>query len=59
VLFKRKFDLHQMTFAIGESLAHLHLLWYAGRLRRELGADGVHRFVAVDPAAPPPPALQP
>jgi hypothetical protein len=27
VLFKRKLDLHQTTFAMGEAIAHLHLLW--------------------------------
>lgn len=47
VLFKRPLDLHQTTFAMGESLAHLHALWLAGRLRRERGADGVYRFSAV------------
>jgi glyoxylase-like metal-dependent hydrolase (beta-lactamase superfamily II) len=41
VLFKRKLDLHQTTFAMGESVAHLHALWFAGTLRREKGADGV------------------
>jgi precorrin-2 methylase len=30
ILFKRAMDAHQMTFALGESLAHLHLLWHAG-----------------------------
>ena len=45
VLFKRKLDLHQMTFAMGESIAHLHLLWLAGRLRRRRDTDGVLRFV--------------
>jgi hypothetical protein len=44
VLFKRPLDLHQMTFAIGESIAHLHALWYAGKLERIFGADGVIRF---------------
>ncbi len=44
VLFKRPLDLHQMTFAIGESIAHLHALWYRGKLEREIGADGVIRF---------------
>lgn len=44
VLFKRPLDLHQTTFAMGESVAHLHALWHAGRLRREAGADGVLRF---------------
>jgi glyoxylase-like metal-dependent hydrolase (beta-lactamase superfamily II) len=44
VLFKRPLDLHQTTFAMGESVAHLHALWFAGKLRREKGADGVWRF---------------
>jgi len=46
VLFTRKFDLHQMTFAIGESLAHLHALWHEGLLDRRLDGDGIYRFVA-------------
>jgi glyoxylase-like metal-dependent hydrolase (beta-lactamase superfamily II) len=46
VLFKRKLDLHQTTFAMGEAVAHLHALWHAARLRRELGDDGVWRFSA-------------
>ncbi|HEX4233721.1 MAG TPA: MBL fold metallo-hydrolase [Caldimonas sp.] len=44
VLFKRPLDLHQMTFAIGESIAHLHALWYRGKLERLIGADEVIRF---------------
>jgi glyoxylase-like metal-dependent hydrolase (beta-lactamase superfamily II) len=44
VLFKRKLDLHQTTFAMGESIAHLNALWHAGRLARRVDADGVHRF---------------
>jgi glyoxylase-like metal-dependent hydrolase (beta-lactamase superfamily II) len=44
VLFKRPLDLHQTTFAMGESIAHLNALWHAGRLRRTLGEDGVYRF---------------
>jgi hypothetical protein len=35
---------HQMTFAVGEALAHLHLLWLAGELERVEGRDGVVRF---------------
>ena len=46
VLFKRKLDLHQTTFAMGESIAHLHALWHQGRLRREHGGDGVLRFAS-------------
>jgi glyoxylase-like metal-dependent hydrolase (beta-lactamase superfamily II) len=44
VLFKRKLDLHQTTFALGESVAHLHRLWHAGKLRRERDGKGVWRF---------------
>ena len=44
VLFKRKLDLHQTTFAMGESVAHLHVLWLGGRLVRSLGSDGIYRF---------------
>ena len=46
VLFKRPLDLHQTTFAMGESVAHLHALWHAGKLRRERDAEGVWRFSA-------------
>jgi glyoxylase-like metal-dependent hydrolase (beta-lactamase superfamily II) len=45
VLFKRDLDLHQTTFALGESLAHLHALWFDGRLQRRADAAGVYRFV--------------
>jgi glyoxylase-like metal-dependent hydrolase (beta-lactamase superfamily II) len=44
VMFKRPLDLHQMTFAMGESVAHLHALWYEGKLSRALDNDGVYRF---------------
>jgi glyoxylase-like metal-dependent hydrolase (beta-lactamase superfamily II) len=44
ILFKRKLDLHQTTFAMGESVAHLHALWHAGKMRRTKDADGVWRF---------------
>ena len=47
VLFRRKLDLHQTTFAMGESVAHLHALWFAGQLTRRLDADGIYRFAAV------------
>lgn len=46
LLFKRKLDLHQTTFAMGESVAHLNALWLAGQLRRQQDADGVYRFSA-------------
>lgn len=44
-LFTRKLDSHQVFFAIGEALAHLHHLEAQGRLHREDGLDGVSRFV--------------
>lgn len=44
IMFKRKLDSHQMTFAMGEALAHLHLLWFAGQLQRVLSPVGIHRF---------------
>jgi glyoxylase-like metal-dependent hydrolase (beta-lactamase superfamily II) len=46
VLFRRKLDLHQTTFAMGEAVAHLHALWYQGRLTRRRHDDGVWRFAA-------------
>jgi glyoxylase-like metal-dependent hydrolase (beta-lactamase superfamily II) len=47
LMFKRKLDLHQTTFAMGESLAHLNALWLSGRLHRSLDSDGIYRFAAV------------
>lgn len=46
VLFKRALDLHQTTFAMGESVAHLHALWHEGRLKRTRDTQGVWRFSA-------------
>ncbi|WP_446903376.1 MBL fold metallo-hydrolase [Burkholderia sp. YIM B11467] len=46
IMFRRReLDIHQMTFALGEALAHLNLLWLAGELVREQGDDGVLRFL--------------
>ena len=44
VMFKRKLDLHQLTFAMGEALAHLHALYFEGKLARSTGEDGIIRF---------------
>jgi glyoxylase-like metal-dependent hydrolase (beta-lactamase superfamily II) len=46
LMFKRQLDMHQLTFAMGEALAHLHLLWLAGELKRTHDADGAIRFSA-------------
>jgi glyoxylase-like metal-dependent hydrolase (beta-lactamase superfamily II) len=45
IMFRRKLDLHQLTFAMGEALAHLHALYFDGKLARSTGDDGVVRFV--------------
>jgi glyoxylase-like metal-dependent hydrolase (beta-lactamase superfamily II) len=45
VLFRRALDRHQIGFALGETLAHVNYLMHQGALGRELGADGVHRFI--------------
>jgi glyoxylase-like metal-dependent hydrolase (beta-lactamase superfamily II) len=44
VIFKRPLDFHQTTFAIGESVAHLHALWYEGKMKRVKDKEGVWRF---------------
>ncbi|NEX63260.1 MBL fold metallo-hydrolase [Noviherbaspirillum galbum] len=44
VMFRRKLDAHQLTFALGEALAHLHKLWFDGVLDRSVGEDGIIRF---------------
>jgi glyoxylase-like metal-dependent hydrolase (beta-lactamase superfamily II) len=46
VLFRRPLDAHQTFFAMGEAIAHLHYLYYAGRLKRANGADGIMRYAA-------------
>ncbi len=50
ILFKRPLDVHQTTFAMGETVAHLHLLWFGGQLRRTRGDDGIYRFGLADAA---------
>jgi glyoxylase-like metal-dependent hydrolase (beta-lactamase superfamily II) len=44
VLFKRALDEHQMGFAMGEAIAHLHYLMAEGKLARE-DSGGLRRFV--------------
>ena len=43
-LFKRKLDTHQLFFAAGEALAHLHYLMGQGKISRRMGDDGVNLF---------------
>ena len=49
VLFKRKLDPRQTMMALGEAIAHCHLLMHRNRLKRTLGEDGRYRFLSVDP----------
>jgi glyoxylase-like metal-dependent hydrolase (beta-lactamase superfamily II) len=44
LMFKRELDVHQLSFALGEALAHLHKLWADGIVRREIGIDAMIRF---------------
>lgn len=48
VLFRRKLDDHQMSFAMGEAIAHLNHLLRQERLVRIRGEDGVLRFARTD-----------
>jgi len=45
VMFPRELDTHQLTFALGEALAHLHLLWHSGKVTRQEHDDGIIRFM--------------
>ncbi|MGB6105576.1 MAG: MBL fold metallo-hydrolase [Pusillimonas sp.] len=47
IMFKRQLDLHQLTFAMGEALAHLHALYFEGKLTRHMDEDGVIRFQTI------------
>lgn len=51
IMFRRPLDAHQLTFAIGEALAHCHYLWFEGKLKRIVGEDEVIRFVVADQLA--------
>jgi glyoxylase-like metal-dependent hydrolase (beta-lactamase superfamily II) len=44
IMFRRPLDAHQLTFALGEALAHLHKCYNDGVVRRRPGADGIMRF---------------
>ncbi len=44
-LFRRDLDAHQLSFAMGEAMAHLHFLQYHGDLARQVGTDGIIRFM--------------
>jgi glyoxylase-like metal-dependent hydrolase (beta-lactamase superfamily II) len=49
LLFRRRLDDHQLMFAMGEAIAHLHYLEHAGRVRR-VEDGGLRRFLKVESA---------
>ena len=48
VLFKRELDSRQTMMALGEAIAHCHLLMHRNRLERDLDGD-VYMFSSTDP----------
>ena len=44
ILFRRQLDTHQVSFAMGEAIAHLNHLMYQQRVARAVDAHGVLRF---------------
>lgn len=47
VLFSRELDMHQLMFALGETIAHLNHLAQRGRAQRRVGEDGRIRFISL------------
>ena len=45
VMFGRTLRGFHRFLAMGETLAHLHYLWHDQEMERELGDDGIYRFV--------------
>lgn len=50
VLFERKLDETQMGMAVGECVAHLNYLMYAGRVSRHLDALGRYQYQSQNPS---------
>ena len=44
LMFRRPLDAHQLSFALGEALAHLHKLWRDGNVLRAIDNSGIIRF---------------
>lgn len=44
MMFRRPLDAHQLAFALGEALAHLHKLWFDGKLHRIHCNSDIIRF---------------
>jgi len=50
VLFEMKLDDSQIGMALGECIAHLHLLMDRKRIERRLDVDGLYRYHSIDPS---------
>lgn len=48
VIFRRELDVHQLTFAMGEAIAHLNYLLAEGRVSCTRDGDGTFRFHQVE-----------
>ncbi|MGI9324431.1 MAG: MBL fold metallo-hydrolase [Pseudomonadales bacterium] len=49
VLFARELDPRQMMMALGEAIAHIHLLLHRNRLHQVLHEDGCYRYTSIAP----------
>ncbi len=46
VIFTRELDIHQLGFAFVETLAHVNRMLRRQELRKEIGGDGIVRYIA-------------
>jgi glyoxylase-like metal-dependent hydrolase (beta-lactamase superfamily II) len=54
VMFRRELDKSQIVLALGECIAHLHLLMARGKMVRKLENDGVYSYTSVNKNVPEP-----
>jgi glyoxylase-like metal-dependent hydrolase (beta-lactamase superfamily II) len=54
VMFRRELDKSQIVVALGECIAHLHLLMARGKMVRKLENDGVYSYTSVNKNVPEP-----
>jgi glyoxylase-like metal-dependent hydrolase (beta-lactamase superfamily II) len=48
VMFRRELDKSQIVLALGECIAHLHLLMARGKIKRKLEDNGVYSYTSVN-----------
>jgi glyoxylase-like metal-dependent hydrolase (beta-lactamase superfamily II) len=54
VMFRRELDKSQIVLALGECIAHLHLLMARGKMVRKLEDNGVYSYTSVNKNVPEP-----